>query len=208
MRLFIALWPAAAERRLLLALAGGIGSPWRPNPAADLHLTLAFLGELPRARLPRLAAVLARQGAQAPLIVLDRLEAWGGGRLACAVGGCPPSLQAWQGRLLASLAAAGLVPGRHAFVPHVTLATRASPGTGGGQPRPAVAGPIRPAVRLACASLVLVESRPGVGHGDGPLGRYRVLMARQRPGSGPVGHPLAFGAKRTAFWAGAGGDMY
>jgi len=208
MRLFIALWPAAAERRRLQALAAGHRSPWRPKPAPDLHLTLAFLGELPRARLPGLAAILARQGAQAPPIVLDRLEAWGGGRLACAVGPGTPSLRAWQGRLRASLAAAGLVTGRRAFVPHVTLATRAAPASGGGQPRQAMAKPIRPAVRLACASLVLVESRPGVGQDDGQIGRYRVLTARRRPGGGPPGRPLAFAAKRATFWAGAGGDMY
>jgi 2'-5' RNA ligase len=205
LRLFIALWPAAAERRRLLALAAGRGSPWRPKPAADLHLTLAFLGELPRARLPGLAAVLIRQRAQAPLIVLDRLEAWGDGRLACAVGRCTPSLRAWQGRLAAALAAAGLGLERRAFVPHVTLATHVAPGQEARPPRPAVAEPIRPAIRLARAALVLVESRKVDGRFGG---RYRVLMARQGPGSVPVGCPLAFAAKPAIFWAGAGGDMY
>jgi 2'-5' RNA ligase len=83
-------------------------------PAAGLHLTVAFLGELPCARLPWLAAVLARQGSRPPPVVLDRLETWGDGRWRCAVGTATPSLRAWQGRVAATLAAGEVGGGRAA----------------------------------------------------------------------------------------------
>ncbi len=184
MRLFLALWPGARERRTLASLAAACHAPWQPVPTEGLHLTAAFLGDVPRARLPWLAAVLARQRADAPPIVLDRLEAWGEGRWRCAVGEATPSLRAWQGRLAAMLAAGGLRIERRAFVPHVTLAKRMGPGHGHGRGA-AGAGeapqPIRLPLRLAGAGrmrarLVLVESL-------GPGRRYRVLLGAGRPGS-------------------------
>ena len=183
MRLFIALWPHASERRRLAALAARLPERWRPMPVAGLHLTLAFLGEQPRSRLPWLAAVLARQGGRVPAVRLDRLEAWGEGHLSCAAGDATPALRAWQGRLAAMLAAGGLRPERRAFVPHVTLAACAvadRAASGASRPR---GRPIRPPVGPWAACLALVESRPHrpgrPGRADSPwaVARYRVLMA-------------------------------
>ena len=59
-RLFIALWPPPAVQRALLSCQQAVCSPglaW-PVPAAQLHLTLHFLGAVPRQRLPALQAAL------------------------------------------------------------------------------------------------------------------------------------------------------
>lgn len=192
-------------------LAAGSPARWRPLPAAGLHLTVAFLGEVPRARLPWLAAVVARHRDPAPPILLDRIETWGGGRWRCAVGDATPRLRAWQGRLAATLSAGGLRLERRAFVPHVTLArgSASNAGQAGPPPAPAPAGgvPLRPRVALSAGGLVLVESRPGRAHVHGPgnqvVSRYQVLLRAGRPGGrAPIG------AKRALFRAGIGEDMY
>jgi RNA 2',3'-cyclic 3'-phosphodiesterase len=104
----------------------------RPVPAANLHVTLAFLGSVPERRLEELAeiarAAAARpgRGADSPLggldLTFDRLEYWRQAQLLCAL---PAEAQTpiatlargLQDALAASEFDADLKP----FRPHVTV---------------------------------------------------------------------------------------
>ena len=90
LRLFFALWPAAGEQQALAqASAGAVaGSGGRPIPAGNLHVTLAFLGNVAAARLPQLHALalqLAGQPRPASLRLQFRtLEHWPRPQILCA----------------------------------------------------------------------------------------------------------------------------
>lgn len=74
-RLFFARWPDDATRvalesarNALFPLAG------RPVEAANLHVTLAFLGSADETRLPALCALTG--AVDAGSVIVDRLEHW------------------------------------------------------------------------------------------------------------------------------------
>ena len=126
LRLFVALWPTRATRGALAAAQAAL--PWpaaaRPVGAEGLHLTLAFIGMLPQERLPEVAHAAAVASARVQL-VLDRIELWKGGTAVLCPTQVPAALQELQGRLAASLQAAGVPFDARAFAPHVTLARQA-----------------------------------------------------------------------------------
>ena len=72
LRLFFALWPDEATRAKLAVLQEGISG--RKVSAANLHLTLAFLGNQPRALLGDLAQVMQ---AQTPAPFTLRIDHYG-----------------------------------------------------------------------------------------------------------------------------------
>jgi len=165
-RYFLALLPDAVARAAMAALIpAGVG---RPVHSEDLHLTLAFLGDL-RVRtsevlLDTLAAVTAGRG---PVeVVLDRVEIWPGPRAACAVGEAPGAAvlaaALWQ-----CLSGCGYAADIRPFRAHVTLAR--------GLPRTAEAGVNRLSVPVTWTSheLALLASAPEPG-----TPRYRVLGVR------------------------------
>jgi 2'-5' RNA ligase len=170
-RLFFALLPGAAARAALQALARPYrAARVRSVPAADLHLTLAFIGQVPDAALPRLQEAAGAIRAAPCGVVLDRLERWRGGLL-CATGAVTPALLALHAQLLRAVRGAGLAVDARPLRAHVTLAR--------GLPRVAGAAEeaMRP-VRLQARSFCLMES---ARHADG--GRYTAL-ARWRLDSG------------------------
>jgi 2'-5' RNA ligase len=98
-------------------------------PPERLHLTLVFLGNLPRERLGAFLALGAAMGAppDEPL-VLDRFECWARPRVACLSG--PPPQGAWARfveRLAQESRALGAKVEHRPFRPHVTLARKVSP---------------------------------------------------------------------------------
>ncbi len=124
MRLFIALpLPQALAARLVACMGGVAGARWQS--AAQLHLTLAFLGEVDTAHLPDLDAALS--AITMPPIALS---AKGVGHFTSK--GFAHAL--WAGAQptepLAQLAAkvrravqmAGVTVDGHDFIPHITLA--------------------------------------------------------------------------------------
>ncbi len=116
-----------------------------------LHLTLHFLGSLPRQRLPELSNGL-RVAFEPFELVLDRAEIWPNGLVVLRAGSPAAALQALHGRLGDALRALGLIPEKRRFRPHVTLARRAA----GSIP------PIASAeLRWQVASYTLVESLAG-----------------------------------------------
>jgi 2'-5' RNA ligase len=74
-RLFVALGlgPELGPRALAPVAEALAGGPWKLPRAEGLHLTLLFLGDQPRARLPELARAFADalEGAPRPHLVLD-----------------------------------------------------------------------------------------------------------------------------------------
>jgi len=99
-------------------------------PAGNLHVTLAFLGSVPRRRVPELrhlaqhaAAACAREE---PLALrFERLEFWPRQQILCALAA---EETAAAGRLAAALkdaaAAAGFIPDLKPFHAHVTVARK------------------------------------------------------------------------------------
>ena len=160
-RLFLALWPAANVREQLAAHVAQWQWPAgaRVYAPADWHLTLHFIGAVPRERLPPLLHDL-----HAPLLPfhlqLDQAEAWQQGLAVLTPSQVPPALLGLHGQLQQRLMAHGLPVQERAFRPHVTLARRA---TGARMPTAPLA------VRWAVQGYALVESTP-----QEPV-RYRVL---------------------------------
>jgi 2'-5' RNA ligase len=128
-RLFIALWPDDAARDALLGLqAELIGG--RPVPAANLHLTLAFLGQQPANMVPLLRGLSQRWSNFDCLLRFDQLGYFRRPRIAwVGMRDIPEPLIALHGSVQAALAEAGVSqPGAHdGFVPHVSLLRDAEP---------------------------------------------------------------------------------
>ncbi len=131
-RVYFALWPAAATRTRLDALGQrlqGHGNGRRMR-SETLHLTLAFIGDVPVARLDLLreaaacvsAECLAQDGGAGFTLAIDRLGFWRHNKILWA--GCqqaPLALLTLVGRLREQLAAVGLPLATGDFNAHVTL---------------------------------------------------------------------------------------
>ncbi|MBL8471132.1 MAG: RNA 2',3'-cyclic phosphodiesterase [Rhodocyclaceae bacterium] len=124
LRVYFALWPPAAVaqalaawQRVLHATLGG-----RMLRADRLHLTLAFIGEIPAARLPALLDIGAQIRGRRSCLHLNEAGAWRHNRIAWAgTRTVPAELARLAGDLGASLGAGGFAVERRPFVPHVTL---------------------------------------------------------------------------------------
>ena len=128
-RLFFAIWPDAAARERLAALGQEVAQVARgkPVPSANLHLTLAFLGEVEEARAAPLPEIAARVEAGAFRIRFDRVGSFAKARVAWV--GCakpPAELVLLQSRLATALAGGGFAIEERPFAPHLTLARKAA----------------------------------------------------------------------------------
>ena len=171
-RVFFALWPSDAERRALAAATQAQieAAAGRAVPLADLHVTLAFLGDVAAARLGELAE-LGQQVAvswQGPIPIelsFERLACWRRPQILCVLERAPGEPAALLADALKRAAlAAGFAPDLKPFRAHVTVARKVV------QLRSAVA---LEKVTWASAALALVESRGGAA---GPL--YSVLESQ------------------------------
>ena len=124
-RLFVALRPPPAIRRLLLDVAGGVaGARWQDD--AQLHLTLRFVGAVERPVAEDVATALAAVAAAAPLVRIDGVGRFhagrhGGGALWAGIAPREP-LAALHRKVDQACARAGLPREGRAYLPHVTLA--------------------------------------------------------------------------------------
>jgi len=96
----------------------------RATRVETIHLTLAFIGEVPEASLPLLCDMAGTLNVPPFALSIDRLGFWSHNRLLWA--GCsktPAALTALVGELQQTLVAAGFVVDRaeRRFSPHVTL---------------------------------------------------------------------------------------
>ena len=143
-------WPAGARR----------------VPARDLHLTLHFLGAVPRVNVPALKAALALP-CPAFTLVVDRAEVWRHGTAVLAAAELPPALAELHAALGERLRAFGLRTETRPFRAHVTLARHALRAVPPAEP---------PHLRWPVHDVVLVESRAGGARAAGAMARYRVLQ--------------------------------
>lgn len=153
MRLFFALWPDAATQQqwhdTLAPYVRPLGG--RRVPAASLHLTLAFLGEVPGSQLN----ALLRLGDDLPgdpvNLRFDRIESWKSAGLACLrPAQVPTTLSRLQGQLMTGLQLAGFRAEGRAFRPHVTLSRQIV--------IPAESLPVWPVVEWQVPTIALVRS--------------------------------------------------
>jgi RNA 2',3'-cyclic 3'-phosphodiesterase len=152
MRLFFALWPDARVRAQLAHWAHELhaacgGRPMRPE---NLHLTLAFLGEVDEARVEQVEQAAGQAVAQAGSLVLDVSGYWKHNRIAWAgASDVPTELRAIVAGLRAALAQRKIGFDAKDFVPHVTLLRHA------GAPRQM---PSLPPIDWPFQGFVLVQS--------------------------------------------------
>lgn len=124
LRLFFALWPDApvcdalgeAARPLLAACRG------RPVAQRNYHLTLAFLGGVPPARLEEIRAAAAGVRAAPFELVLDCHGHWPGPRVAwLGARRAPPEADGLAQALWRALEPLGFRPDPRPFRPHLTV---------------------------------------------------------------------------------------
>jgi 2'-5' RNA ligase len=169
MRIFFALWPSPQSARRLAMIAAETAARigGRPMREETIHLTLAFLGEVPEERAPELLTIGESLRTPAFHLRIDRLDHWRHNRLIWA--GCseiPVQLEELASRLRSELAGAGFPVdnGKLTFTPHVTL-MRKVPGFAAETRLPA----IEP-IKWTCPDFVLVCSHLS---SDGP--NYELL---------------------------------
>lgn len=131
LRVFFALWPDAvtaaalhARGRHLHARCGG-----RVMRRDMLHLTLAFLGDVPEASLEVLGRLASRLKGEPFDLVLDRSGSWQRNRIVwLAPATMPAALAALVDALVDALAGAGFRVEARPFSPHITLLRNAHAG--------------------------------------------------------------------------------
>lgn len=125
-RLFIALWPDNAIRRSLAGYRDAWHWQGRPARVRDdkLHITLHFLGNVARARLPELCTSLAVPCAAFDL-ALGRPALWPRGIAVIEPLAVPDELRALHAALKEALQRLGLPVESRPFRPHVALARHA-----------------------------------------------------------------------------------
>jgi 2'-5' RNA ligase len=156
-RLFFAVWPTPQVQRALADIArraqrecGG-----KAVPAANIHLTLVFLGDLPRDRVTVLEALASTVRGNRFELTVNRLEYWRHNRILWAGARiCPEALQELVARMQGALAGAEFRFDRRPYVPHVTLLRNA---------RRAPAQDSCPDVAWPVEGFALVESAPRAG---------------------------------------------
>lgn len=129
-RLFLALWPEPELAGRLQAVSveafkvcGG-----RQMRAKTLHLTLAFLGDVPESRIPALIEAMGRIDGRSFQLTVDTLAYWKHNRIVW--GGCseqPAALVQLVSDIRRQVVALGIPGGSAAFSPHVTLLRKARP---------------------------------------------------------------------------------
>ncbi len=126
-RLFLALWPGAAARDALVAARDAWVWPAGAKPVADasLHVTLHFLGAVPRGRVPELDAELRGVPCAPFELRLARAALWPHGIAVLQPREPPPRLLELHAALGAALQRLALPVETRPYRPHVTLARHA-----------------------------------------------------------------------------------
>ncbi len=129
MRLFFALWPGPGVRAELAALGARLAVGGRGNavPEGKLHMTLAFLGEVPVDRFEAACNAASRVRAESFDLVLDEAGSFRAARVAWAgASHAPRALASLQSDLAGELGRAGFELESRPFAAHVTLVRRAA----------------------------------------------------------------------------------
>ena len=153
-RLFFALWPDAGLQRELFRFGQRLQTECggRVVAARHIHLTLAFLGDIPSARIPELRGVMQSVSAAKFKLELARAGYWSRSSLAwIAPDPVAPELDLLVKQLRTALSHSDFIVDERPFAPHVTLVRNAKrkPGT----------DPGRMACEWAVSDFVLMRSR-------------------------------------------------
>lgn len=169
-RVFFALWPDERVRNELDRVAARLHRlrGGRRTRAETIHLTLLFVGNVPRTTLPALQASAADIRVPVFELVLDQAECWRHNRIAfVTTSRPPPQLMGLVTALEAVLERIPIAYDRRPYKPHVTLLRNADC-------RPDA--PLRQAIRWTAREFVLVESRLCPEGAQYPqLGRYPLV---------------------------------
>ena len=127
--MFFALWPDPDARDALAALARdtAVQAQGRATEAANLHVTLAFLGDVAVTRVTALSTIGLAAASMVPpcTLTLDRTGTFRGSGIAWAgASATPRELGELVQQLREALTAEGFALERRTFQPHVTLARR------------------------------------------------------------------------------------
>jgi 2'-5' RNA ligase len=128
LRLFFALWPPEEAALALHAWASAAqrACGGRVTRAESIHLTLAFLGEVPPGRMPAAVAAARRVRGESHTLSLDETGCWQRNRIVWAgAREVPGALARLAQALGAELGAAGFALERRPFAAHVTLIRKA-----------------------------------------------------------------------------------
>ncbi|MDU4252772.1 RNA 2',3'-cyclic phosphodiesterase [Pseudomonas sp.] len=125
MRLFFAL-PCPLELAMrICSWRDSLHHDGQPVAQANLHLTLAFLGSVPRGRKAELRAIGERLPRQGFNLELDHVARWNNGILHLAPSSVPAALYELVRTLRDGLQAGGFEVEHRPFHPHITLARHA-----------------------------------------------------------------------------------
>lgn len=168
-RLFFALWPDDAVRTALVDWCTALervcrGRPTRPG---NLHVTLAFLGDVAEARLAELKRVAEGVPPRRCELIVDQPGYWKHNRIAWAgASELPSALVELVEALRAALRAANFRFDAKPFVAHATLLRKASPAR----------LPALPPIVWRASGFALVRSVPGPAGSDYALeGNWQVV---------------------------------
>lgn len=123
-RLFFALPCPVGLATRIVAWRDGLTLGGQPIPAANLHLTLAFLGSLPQDCLGQLLAIGDNLRSPAFSLQLDRLERLGNGYICLVPSQAPAALLHLAATLRQRLLDAGIACDGRPFLPHLSLLRR------------------------------------------------------------------------------------
>ncbi len=156
-RLFFALWPDDAAVVRLSRLAEGLAQSagGKAVPAAKIHLTIAFLGEVASHRIDDARAAAAIVDVPGFRLKVDIAGSFSGARVAWAgASSVPRALAALELGLAAQLRQRGFELEERPFAPHLTLSRKIE--------RPFARVPIEP-IGWDAFALALVRAGSGAG---------------------------------------------
>lgn len=131
LRLFFACWPAPELQRQLHQIGSKLKQQigGRITRSANIHLTLAFLGDVPTVQLPLLLQLAGGIEAPAFRLQLQRLGCWPEGGIGwLAPEQTPEALLKLVQQLNQGLQQAGFKTEKRRYRPHVTLLRKATKG--------------------------------------------------------------------------------
>ena len=127
-RLFFALWPEIATRNELADLSNRLRSntPARWIRPENLHITLAFLGDVEKGRIKSLASAASEVEPRGVKFKLDRIEHWRKPQVICLTAAERSGvLDDLATDLTSRLRNAGFILENRPFLAHLTLARKA-----------------------------------------------------------------------------------
>lgn len=131
LRLFFALPCPPGQAAAICAWRNEQGLGGRPVPAANLHVTLAFLGARPAADLEAIRQVAAGIDCPSFDLVVNRLISLDQGFICLAPAEAPPALMKLADSLAERLRGLGLQLDNRPYLPHLTLTRHADTQTQG-----------------------------------------------------------------------------